>query len=333
MAPPLKLHCGQILGARFLLLEEIGHGGMSTVFKAQDLQDDGRLVAVKVPLPQYSSGVGSWSMFQREAEIGRTLRHPYIARYVALSPLEHRGYVVTEFVAGTTLATRVGRGKRLAEPEALHLASQLCDAVDYLHRQQFVHYDLKPGNVMLCEDGTIRLIDFGIAHRAVTRRFAFSAVAPAIASSDYVAPEQIRRQRGRPSVDIYALGAMLYEMLTGCAPFEDDDPFVVASARQIGDPKPLRALNPAISKQAEEIVLRALRRDPSERYQSVAELKTDLDCPARVHVSGLCERLVVVTPWRKRLRLLRFVTLVALTPIAILVASFRVLWWYLERKP
>jgi serine/threonine protein kinase len=333
MAPPLKLRCGQILGDRFLLLEEIGHGGMSTVFKAEDLDNDRQLVAVKVPLPQYSSGVGSWSMFQREGEIGRKLCHPYILRFIAVSPLEHRGYVVTEFVAGITLATRVGRGKRLAEPEALRFASQLCDAVDYLHEQGFVHYDLKPGNVLLCEDGTIRLIDFGIAHRTVTRRFAFSAAAPAIASSDYVAPEQIRRQRGRTSVDIYALGAMLYEMLTGHAPFEDDDPFVVASARQIGDPKPLRALNPDISEQAEEIVLRALRRAPSERYQSVAELKADLDYPARVYVSGLCERLVEVTSWRKRLRLLRFLALVALAPIAIMVASFRVLWWYLERKP
>ena len=333
MAPPLKAQPGQTLEGRFLLLEEIGHGGMSRVFKAADLEDGGQLVAVKVPLPQYSSGVGSWSMFQREAENGGQLCRPLdVLRFVAL-PLEQRSYVVTELVTGTTLATRVGKGQHLAEPEALRLASQLCDAVDYLHEHGFVHYDLKPGNVMLCEDGTIRLIDFGTAHRTVTRRFAFSASAPAIASSDYVAPEQIRRQRGRPSVDIYALGAMLYEMLTGHAPFENDDPFVVASARQIGDPKPLRALNPAISKQAEEIVLRALRRDPGERYRSVAELKADLDCPTRVHVSGLCERLVEVTPWRRRLRLLRFISLITLTPIAIMVASFRVLWWCLERKP
>jgi serine/threonine-protein kinase len=333
MAPPLKLRCGQILEDRFLLLEEVGHGGMSTVFKAADMDNDRQLVAVKVPLPQYSSGVGSWSMSQREADIGSRLCHPYILRFIALSPVEGRGYVVTEFVAGATLATRVGRGRHLAEPEALRLASQICDAVHYLHGQGFVHYDLKPGNVILCEDGTIRLIDFGVAHKIVTRRFAVWAAAPAIASSDYVAPEQIRRQRGRPSVDIYALGAMLYEMLAGHAPFEGDDPFVVASTRQIGDPRPPRALNPAISRQAEEITLRALRREPGERYLSVAALKADLDDPAQVHVSGLCERLIEVTPWRKRLRMLRFVALVTLTPIAILVASFRVLWWYLERRP
>jgi serine/threonine protein kinase len=153
-----------------------------------------------------------------------------------------------------------------------------------------------------------------------------------MASAEYVAPEQIRRQRGRTSVDIYALGAILYEMLTGYPPFEGDDPFVVASARQIGDPKAPRALNPAVSVQAEEIVLRALRRDPTERYASAVELKADLDHPVRVQVSGLADHLVAVTRWRKGLRLMRYVAWVGVAPIAFLVGLFRLLWWYLERK-
>ena len=315
-----------------MLLEEAGRGGMSTVFKAADLHDGGKHVAVKVPLPLYSSGIGAWSLFQREAEIGAKLDHRYILRFVSLEPNKRRSYVVTEYVAGPTLATRVGQGRRLEEAEALAIMSRLCEAVEYLHSQQIVHYDLKPGNLLLCEDGTVRLIDFGMAHEIVRGRFAFAGSAPAIASSDYVAPEQIRRRRGQTSVDIYALGAMLYEMLTGHPPFEGDDPFVVASARQIGDPKAPRALVPEISVQAEEIALRALRRDPSERYATVADLKADLDDPARVRVSGLSERLVEVTPWRRRLRLIRFVALTAVTPIVLLVASFRLLWWYLERR-
>src|SRR5579864_7705273 len=245
---------------------------MSTVFKARDLENAGQLVAVKVLLPQYSSGVGSWSFFQREAEIGGKLDHPYILRFIALPPNKHRSHVATEYVAGTSLATRVGNGRRLGEAEALRITSRVCEAVAYLHSQEIVHYDLKPGNVMLCDDGSIRLIDFGMAHQIVRSRMAFSGPAPPMASAEYVAPEQLRRQRGRPSVDIYALGAMLYEMLTGHPPFEGDDPFVVASARQISDPKAPRALNPEISAQTEEIVLRALRRRPSERYASAAEL-------------------------------------------------------------
>ena len=153
------------------------------------------------------------------------------------------------------------------------------------------------------------------------------------ATSEYVAPEQIRRQRGQPSVDIYALGAMLYEMLTGHPPFENDDPFVVASARQIGDPKAPRELDPSISVQAEEIVLRALRRDPAERYASAAALKADLDAPAKVVVSGLSAHLVAVTRARKALRVARFVTLNAVAPIALLVVAFLLLRWSLDRRP
>jgi serine/threonine-protein kinase len=315
---------------RFLLLEEIGHGGMSTVFKARDLEN-GETVAVKVLLPQYSSGVGSWSLTQREAEIGATLNHPYIVRFIPVTQDKRRApLVVTEYVVGTTLAARIGHGIHLEEREALGIASRLCEAVDYLHRQGIVHYDLKPGNVILCEEGTLRLIDFGAAHPVVKTRFAFGGPAPAVATADYVAPEQIRRRRGQVSVDIYAIGAILYEMLTGHPPFEGDEPFVVASARQIGDPEAPRALNPAISVEAEEIALRALRRDPAERYATAAELKTDLDRPSQVRVSGLAARLVEVTPWRKGLRWTRYVAVVGVAPVALLVASFRLLWWYFE---
>jgi serine/threonine protein kinase len=331
MASLLKVASGQTLEDRFLVLEEIGRGGMSTVFKARDLENPGQVVAVKVALPQYSSGLGSWSMFQREAEIGGKLDHPSIVRFIALAPNKHRSYVVTEYVAGATLATRVGNGRQLPEAEALRIVSRVCEAVDYLHACDVVHYDLKPGNVLLCDDGSIRLIDFGMAHKVVRERFGLFGSAPPIASTDYVAPEQIRRQRGKPSVDIYALGAMLYEMLTGHPPFEGDDPFVVASARQIGDPKAPRALDPTISLQAEEIVLRALRRDPKDRYASAAQLKADLDHPAQVRVSGLANRLVEVTRWRKGLRLFRFIALFTVIPVAFFVALFRLLWWYFER--
>src|SRR5258708_31989257 len=205
--------------------------------------------------------------------------------------------------------------------------SRLCEGVGYMHGKEIVHYGVKPGNVMLGNDGAIRLIDFGMAHPVVSSRLAFSGPGPPMASANYVAPEQLRRQRGRPSVDIYALGAMLYEMLTGHPPFEGDDPFVLASARQIGDPKAPRALNAAVSVQAEEIALRALRRKPSERYASAAELKADLDRPARVQVSGLADRLVAVTRWRIGLRLMRYIAVVGVAPIAFFVALFRLLWW------
>jgi serine/threonine protein kinase len=331
MAPRFNVKPGQTLEGRFVVLEEIGRGGMSVVFKATDLENPGRPVALKVPLPRYSSGLGSWSMFQHEAEIGSRLEHPSIVRFIPLVPKKERSYVVTEYVPGPTLASRVGGGRRLPEAEALRVMSRLCEAVDYLHRHGIVHYDLKPGNVLLCDDGSVRLIDLGMAHEVVRGRFAFGS-APLIATADYVAPEQLRRRRGQPSVDIYALGAMLYEMLTGHPPFEGDDPFVVASARQIGDPKAPRELCATLSEQAEEIVLRALRRDPGERYATAAAFKADLDHPSQVTVSGLARHLVEVTPGRKRLRLMRFIAVMGVTPIALLVGLFFLLWWCLQQK-
>jgi serine/threonine protein kinase len=327
MASQQKAEKREVLDGRFLLIEEIGRGGMATVFRAVDLSS-GAACAVKIPLPVYTSGVGSWSMFQREAEIGAQLDHPSLLKFVDLPSAPRRSYVVTEFVSGSSLATLIGGGKRIVEAEALGLMSQLCDAVAHLHRRGIVHYDLKPANVIVREDGTLCVIDFGLAHQAV--RFAFSGSVPPIASSGYVAPEQISRKRGQKSVDVYALGAMLYEMLTGVPPFESDDPFVVASARQIGDPKAPRKLVPTISPQAEEIVLRALRRNPKERYADVDELARDLAAPERVRVTGLCDRLVEVTPWRRHLRRLRYVAAVGVAPVALLVLSFRLLWWYLE---
>jgi serine/threonine protein kinase len=329
MGALFKAKVGQTLDERFVLLEEIGRGGMSIVFKASDLRD-GVQVAVKVPLPQYSSGVGSWSMFEREAEIGRKLDHPGIVRFVELPPRRTRNYVVTEYLAAPSLATRVGRGLRLPESEALRIMSAVSDAIDYLHARGFVHYDLKPGNVIVMDDGSIRVIDLGMAHEALKTRFTFAVPSPPFATSEYVAPEQISRKRGQRSADIYALGAMLYQMLTGRAPFEGDDPFVVASARQIGDPPAPRSLCPEVSPQAEEVVLRALRRDPAERYPTAGAMKADLDDIARVSVSGLAGRLVKVTPARKRLRLMRFVAVTSVAPVVLLAAMFRILWWVLD---
>jgi len=331
---PLPLHAkaGQTLDGRFLLNEEIGHGGMSTIFKAQDLQDQRKPVVVKVRLPAYSSGVGAWSMFQREEEIARQLDHPFILKFLPLARDMQRTYLVTEFVPGITLADRLAQQSPLPEHEALSIASQVCEALKYVHERGVVHYDLKPGNVMLCPDGSIRLIDFGLAHTATTARFTLSGGVPPIGSSDYVAPEQIRRKRGCKSVDIYGVGTMLYEMLTGRPPFPGDDPFVVASARLLGDPPAPRTVAPGISRQVEEIVLKALRRDPAERYPSAAAMKADLDAPERVAITGLSDRLQPVTRWRRGLRLTRHVATYVLLPLASQIVLFLLLWRHLAHK-
>jgi serine/threonine protein kinase len=319
---------GQILDGRFRLVEELGRGGMATIFKAHDLADEGRAVVVKLPLPIFASGLGAWSLFQQEEEIGRRLDHPYLLRFVALPADRRRSYLVTEYVPGRSLADHLKERHVLSEREALGICSQICEAVAYLHAKGIVHYDLKPANVMLSPDGMIRLIDFGLAHAVVTSRFALGGVSPAIASAGYVAPEQIRRKRGRTSVDIYGIGAILFEMLTGAPPFSDDA-FGVASARVVGDPPAPRSLNPAITRTTEEIVLRALRRDPAERYANATAIKTDVDHPQRVVVTGLSDRLRPATPWRRRWRLARHVTLIAVLPVVGQVVLFGLIWHHL----
>jgi len=276
----------------------------------------------------FASGVGAWSIFQREEEIGRALDHPAILRFLPLLAPEaaRRSYVVTEYVAGVTLDDHLRAHGALDESRAIEVARRLCEAVEHLHARGFVHYDIKPGNVILCDDGTIRLIDLGLAHAAATSRFSLTGPPPAIGSAEYVAPEQIRRRRGRKSVDVYALGAILYALLTGRPPFPADDPFVVASARLLGDPPAPRSINPRVSRQAEEIALRALRRAPSERYASAAEMLGDLEHPERVDVSGLAERLQAVTRARRMLRICRHILLVAVLPVAAQVLIFLALW-------
>jgi serine/threonine-protein kinase len=333
MPPASKVAPGETLDGRFLLGEQIGRGGMSTIFKASDLQNCGETVVVKVRLPAFSSGVGAWSMFEREEAIGRQLDHPSILKFLPLAEDKRRSYLVTEYVAGCTLADRLGDRGSLPECEALSIASQICAALDYIHERGFVHYDLNPANVMLCPDGKIRLIDFGLAHAAETARFTLSGAPPAIGSSDYLAPEQIKRKRGRRSADIYGVGAMLYQMLTGQPPFPGDDPFAVASARLLGDPPAPRSLNPGISRQAEDIVLRALRRDPTERYSSAGAMKADLDHLELVAVTGLCDRLRPVTRWRRSLRIARYIATTFILPVASQIALFLLLWHHFTRKP
>ena len=305
---------------------------MSTVYRAEDLADGNRLVAVKIPLPIFSSGVGAWSIFQREEEIGRALDHPAILRFLAPTTAR-RSYVVTEYVAGVTLYEHLRAHGAPPESRAIDIARRLCEAVEHIHDRGFVHYDIKPGNVMLSDDGTIRVIDLGLAHDARTSRFSLSGPPPAIGSSDYVAPEQIRRRRGRKSADVYALGAILYELLTGRPPFPGDDPFVVASARILGDPPAPRSIDPRVSRQAEEIALRALRRDASERYGSAGDMRRDLEHPERVVVSGLADRLQPVTRARRIRRICRHIFLVAVVPVAAQVGIFLALWRHFSHRP
>jgi len=322
----IGLQPGELLDERFLLTEVISEGGMATIFKAQDLRDGNQAVAVKVPHLGIESNPASFARFQREEEIGNRLDHPFILKFVPLNGGKSRPYIVTEYLRGCTLAHVLGRIRPLPEKDALKFASLICEALQYLHENGVVHRDLKPSNLMICPDGRLRVMDFGISQAAESRRLTFVGFTPAMGTPDYIAPELIKGRRGDQRSDIYSLGAVLYEMLTGTPPFDGDDPFVIMNTRLTGDPPAPRKLNPELSTQAEEIVLRALQRDPAVRYPTAAAMKADLDAPGQIHVTGLCDRLQESTRWRRVLRLARHLVFIVVIPLAIQILLFLWLW-------
>jgi serine/threonine-protein kinase len=205
----------------------------------------------------------------------------------------------------------------MPEADALQIGSRLCDAIGYLHAHGVVHRDLKPQNVMLCNDGSLRIMDFGIAKAAASRRITFGGFSPTLGTPDYMAPEQVKGRRGDERTDIYSLGAILYEMLTGRLPFEGQNAYTVMNARLLGDPVAPRTYNPALRPEVEEIVLHAMAREPDDRYRSAETLKADLDAPERVHISGRASRLQVPVAARRSWRMVRIVLLTALIPVAL----------------
>ena len=186
-----------------------------------------------------------------------------------------------------------------------------------MHEHGVIHRDLKPENIMLCSDGSLRIMDFGIARAAGLRRLTFTGFSSTMGTPDYMAPEQVKGKRGDERTDIYSLGAILYEMVTGNAPFEGGSPYMIMNARLTGDPVAPRKINPQIPPQVEEIILHAMEQNPYERYPSAAALKAELDAPEGVPVTGRHERLRPSLPWKTRWRTVRVVILAMLIPIII----------------
>ena len=306
---------GQVFDERFEITDIISRSGMSSVYKATDLKT-GRVVALKVPLLKLESDPAFFSRFEREEEIGRALDHPGILKIVPIDPKERsRPYLVMEYLEGHTLDEIMQRTKPMPEADALRIVSRVCDALDYLHKHGVVHRDLKPQNIMLCNDGSLRIMDFGIAKAATSKRITFGGFSPTLGTPDYMAPEQVKGQRGDERTDIYSLGAILYEMVTGRLPFEGQNAYQVMNARLAGDPVAPRAHNPALRPEVEEIILHAMARTPSDRYESAAAFKADLDAPERVHVTGRANRLQAPVFVRRAWRVVRIALLAVAVPV------------------
>ena len=315
-----EVEVGQTLDGRFQITELVSRSGMASIFKGIDLQT-GETVALKIPFMQFESDPAFYSRFQREESIGRKLKHPYILRIVPVEE-KSRPYIVMEFLQGNTLRSMMQSAGRMPVKDALAITSRICEALEYLHSQEVIHRDLKPENIMLCDDGSIRIMDFGIAKAAGLRRLTFAGFSTSMGTPDYMAPEQVKGKRGDARTDTYSLGVMLYEMVTGATPFEGNNPYAIMNARLIGDPVAPRKHVPELPPEVEEIILHALERQPFDRYPTAAAMKLELDAPEKVQVTGRSERLRPPTMWQGQWQKMRMYVLAMLVPVLFVVILF-----------
>ena len=252
----------------------VASSGMASIFRARDARD-GSIAAIKVPHPQAECDPIFHDRFRREIEIGVWLRHPSI-RKILRTPKSRRLYMVMEWLDGRLLRQVLADDGRMPTERAIAIALELLDALGYMHAQGVVHRDLKPENVMLDEQDHAKVIDFGIASLVGSRRLTFGKLSQVMGSPDYISPEQVKSKRGDARSDLYAVGVMLYEMLTGETPFHGANPFAVMNARLAFTPHAPSEINPDIPPQLDTVVLRALERNPDHRYSTAQEFAYDL---------------------------------------------------------
>ncbi len=250
----------------------IATGGMASVFRATDSRT-GTQVAIKIPHPEAECDPVFFERFRREALIGRELDHPGVVK-VLPAVRSKRVYMAAEWVEGTSLRQILDTEGNLPKERAVRIATAICEALEYIHEQGVAHRDLKPENILVGRNDSIKLLDFGIAAKTGARRLTFGKLSRIMGTADYISPEQLKGKRGDGRSDLYALGVVLYEMLSGAAPFEGVNPFVVMNQRLIAEPRMA-----GIPHELRAVIRCAMEREPAHRYANAREFAQDLRNP------------------------------------------------------
>ncbi|MGZ8603769.1 MAG: Stk1 family PASTA domain-containing Ser/Thr kinase [Actinomycetota bacterium] len=264
-----------ILGGRYRVERELGRGGMAKVYLGKDTVL-GRTVAVKILAPQFADDPNFVTRFRREAQAAARISNQNLVSVFDTGSDDGVHFIVMEYVEGRTLAQFLTGGGRIMPDRAIDIAMDVCRALSAAHAQGLVHRDIKPGNIMLDDRGDVKVTDFGIA-RVVTTAETVAQTAAVLGTASYLSPEQAQGQPVDGRTDIYSLGCVLFEMVTGRPPFLGDSPVAVASKQVLEQPTPPSRLNPDVSPDLDAVILRALAKNPENRYASADDLRADLE--------------------------------------------------------
>jgi len=329
--PKEELTTGSTFAGRYQIIEELGKGGMGRVYKVLDKEVNAK-VALKLIKPEIASDKKTIERFRNELKVARDIAHKNVCQMYHLGKEEGAYYITMEYVSGEDLKSFIRRAGFLSPGKAISIANQVCEGLLEAHRLGVIHRDLKPQNIMIDKEGNARIMDFGIARSLRAKGITGSGVM--IGTPEYMSPEQVDGKEADQRADIYSLGVILYEMVTGQVPFEGDTPFSIGVKQKSEIPRPPKEINEQIPEDLNRVILKCMEKDKEMRYQSVGELHSELmslekGIPTKERViperKPLTSREITVTLGLKKL------LVPALVFIAIVIVGV-IIWQFLPKK-